>query len=200
MAARNEVDFFRRPALGLRRGDAARAADRRLAIGDVLSGDGSGSPRASRNDRDGHSHSARGKRRPLPNAKGYVARRIRTPGTITVVLNGPAEMAAQLRRSLSRPPRLVLWTQHAPNQPGVRGLSDPACRSAWDRVVCVSDWHRSVICEQLGVPYEQIRSSSQRHCPRLRDLFPDADSLTAQNQQASDWPTPARPFAASTCS
>lgn len=99
------------------------------------------------------------------------------PGTITVVLNGPAELAVGLRRSLAQRPRLILWTQHAPNQPGVRGLADPAHRAAWDRIVCVSDWHRAVVHELLAVPREQSEVLRNAIAPSFEHLVADAGSI-----------------------
>ena len=31
-------------------------------------------------------------------------------------------------------------------------LCDPACTAMWDRIVCVSDWQRTMFHQRLGVP------------------------------------------------
>lgn len=101
------------------------------------------------------------------------------PSTCLVVLNGPAEVGLALRRELKRPVSLVLWTQHAWDQPAMRHLQDPRLRTAWDRVVCVSDWQQETMCEKLGFPTEQTIVLRNGISPSFENLFPDESSLAA---------------------
>src|SRR6188474_1487700 len=52
--------------------------------------------------------------------------------TVAVVLNGPADIIHRFRQSIRPPRKLILWTQHAPNQPAMRALADKGCAALWD--------------------------------------------------------------------
>ncbi|MGE3777457.1 MAG: hypothetical protein AB7F89_09750, partial [Pirellulaceae bacterium] len=80
---------------------------------------------------------------------------IRPPNTIVVVLNGPAELGRELRKYVPSTLCVVLWVQHATNQPAVWGLRDPQLRAVWNRIVCVSDWQRTTYRVELGVSESQ---------------------------------------------
>jgi hypothetical protein len=49
-----------------------------------------------------------------------------------------ADIGPRLRAALPAQTRLVLWTQHAADQPQVQSLRDPGCRGAFDAVALVS--------------------------------------------------------------
>src|SRR5207237_7288479 len=78
------------------------------------------------------------------------------PDTISVVLNGPVSTGQQLREVIPEGRLLILWTQHAHDQPAVLQLTDPARLASWDRMVCVSEWQKAMYHQRLSVPLEKI--------------------------------------------
>src|SRR6188508_2926336 len=72
--------------------------------------------------------------------------------TIIVVLNGPADVVHAVRDVIPPGKPVVLWTQHAHDQPAMRSMRDSSVVERWDRIVCISDWQRQMFHERLGVP------------------------------------------------
>jgi glycosyltransferase involved in cell wall biosynthesis len=99
------------------------------------------------------------------------------PETVVVVLNGPADMAQQLRAALPPGQPLMLWTQHAHDQPAMRSLADRNCLRQWDRLVCISDWQKAMFHHQLGVPLEKIDVARNAISPTFERLFQDESDL-----------------------
>jgi glycosyltransferase involved in cell wall biosynthesis len=99
------------------------------------------------------------------------------PETIAVVVNGPADLGPDIRKALPTRQPLVLWTGHATDQPAVQGLKSEECRSAWDRVICVSEWQRSKFHEDLGVPLAQMEILRNGIAPPFENMFRDAGEL-----------------------
>jgi glycosyltransferase involved in cell wall biosynthesis len=99
------------------------------------------------------------------------------PFDAVVVLNGPAEECLRLRRYLAPATPLVLWTQHAHFQPEIRALCQPDVRSAWDTIICVSEWHRARLVEQFGL--DPARTFVLRNAigPAFEALFRSNDEL-----------------------
>jgi glycosyltransferase involved in cell wall biosynthesis len=97
--------------------------------------------------------------------------------TIVVVLNGPAEVAASLRAVLPPGLPLVLWTQHAHDQPAMAALREAACGRQWDRIVCISRWQRQMFQQQLGVPAERIDVLRNAIGPAFERLFASREEL-----------------------
>src|SRR5690242_13092263 len=99
------------------------------------------------------------------------------PNTVTVVLNGPLDIAATIRSTIPHAGPLVLWTQHAHDQPIMQPLRDPSCCGTWDRVVCISNWQRAMYHEHFGVPLEQIDVLRNAIGPMFSRLFSDEADL-----------------------
>src|SRR5437867_3747323 len=55
-----------------------------------------------------------------------------------IVLNGTGQGRA-LRSQLAAPTRLILWTQHAHDQPAMQPLHDQSERDVYDAIVVISD-------------------------------------------------------------
>lgn len=98
--------------------------------------------------------------------------------TIVVVLNGPAEVVHSLREVLPPGRPLILWTQHAHDQPAMAALRDPACVRLWDRIVCISQWQREMFQQQLGVPRERMDLLRNAIGPAFERLFDSPEALT----------------------
>ena len=101
------------------------------------------------------------------------------PDTLTVVLNGPASMAQAVREVLPREKPIILWTQHAHDQPAMQTLRDPATVALWDRIVCISDWQRQMFQQQFGIPAEKIDVLRNAIGPTFANLFETASHLSA---------------------
>ena len=100
-------------------------------------------------------------------------------GALIVALNDSGLTAHQLRRELPFPVRLILWTQHAHDQPAVGPLHQPAVQQLWDRVVCISDWQRQMYVERVGVRADKIDVLRNAISPAFTRLFASAADLAA---------------------
>lgn len=97
--------------------------------------------------------------------------------TITVVVNGPADIGSAIREAVPRPKPLILWTGHAHDQPAVQGLKHSEFRAVWDKIACVSPWQRTMFGEHLGVPAEQVEILRNGIAPAFENLFRNAEEL-----------------------
>jgi glycosyltransferase involved in cell wall biosynthesis len=106
------------------------------------------------------------------------------PDTVTVVLNGPADIARVVRDAIPGPRPLVLWTQHAHDQPAMLPLRDPACVALWDRIVCISEWQKAMFHDQLGVPLERMEVLRNAIAPAFQNLFANHSDLVAAKSRS----------------
>lgn len=88
-----------------------------------------------------------------------------------VVLNGPAEVCRQIRPHMADGVPLVLWTQHAHDQPAMQMLRDPEIRASWDRIVCVTDLHRKLMTECYGLDPGRVCVIKNAMSPLFEGLF-----------------------------
>jgi glycosyltransferase involved in cell wall biosynthesis len=94
-----------------------------------------------------------------------------------VALNGPAELAARLRPHLGPSTPLVLWTQHAADQPAMQLLRQSDVRQGWDAIVCVSEWHRATMIAQYGLDPARVFVLRNAIAPGFQGLFSSGDQL-----------------------
>jgi glycosyltransferase involved in cell wall biosynthesis len=99
------------------------------------------------------------------------------PFDALIVLNGPADACAQLRPHLADATPLVLWTQHAADQPAMQPLRQPGVRAGWDAVVCVSDWHRTTMIAAYGLEPGRVVVLRNAIGPWFEGLFSSGDAL-----------------------
>lgn len=101
------------------------------------------------------------------------------PCDVVVVLNAPGH-GRDLRAGLPSSTRLILWTQHAANQPVMRlRLADPAHRDAWDAIVCVSEWQRNDVVERFGIEPGRVHVIRNAIAPAFENLFASHADLVA---------------------
>ena len=100
------------------------------------------------------------------------------PDTVVVVLNGPADIARQLRRDLPHRRPLVLWTQHAHDQPAMLAFRDPAIAPLWDHIVCISDWQKGMYEREFHIPAGKIQVLRNAVSPIFENMFRDAAHLS----------------------
>jgi len=88
-----------------------------------------------------------------------------------------ASLGARLRQLLDPAVRLVLWTQHAPDQPSVAPLRDPAERDAYDAFALVSNWQSAGFQAAFGIPPQRIAILRNADAPAFLGLFPPAATI-----------------------
>jgi len=106
------------------------------------------------------------------------------PDTVTVVLNGPADIAATIRQTIPANRPVVLWTQHAHDQPAMQPLRDPGCREPWNRIVCISDWQKAMFHQEFGLPLARIEVLRNAIGPAFANLFANEGELAEAKSQS----------------
>jgi glycosyltransferase involved in cell wall biosynthesis len=101
-----------------------------------------------------------------------------------VMLNGPADLGANLRSLLHHSTPLVLWTQHAPNERAVQSLHTGEVRRTWDRIVCVSSWHRQATMDTFGLEPTKVSILRNAIAPAFASMFISRDELIAAKKGA----------------
>src|SRR5438093_10936021 len=97
--------------------------------------------------------------------------------TLTIVLNGPADVVRAIREVIPAGKPVILWTQHAHDQPAMQPLRDPAVVAVWDRIVCISDWQKSMFQQELRVSAEKIDVLRNAISPVFENMFQSAGQL-----------------------
>jgi tetratricopeptide (TPR) repeat protein len=82
-----------------------------------------------------------------------------------------------LRSHLGDQTRLILWTQHAHDQPALQALHDARERDAYDAVVCVSDWQRREYLRHFGLDEQRVVVMRNAVGPTFENLFAEHESL-----------------------
>lgn len=96
-----------------------------------------------------------------------------------IALNAPGH-GRSLRAVLPSSTRLILWTQHAANQPVMRlRLSDAEHRDAWDDIVCVSNWQRDDVIAKFGIGQDRVTVIRNAIAPAFEALFTSHSDLVA---------------------
>ena len=101
-----------------------------------------------------------------------------------IVLNGPAQKSVDLRPHVPARCRLILWTQHSFDQPAMRALEDPGVARAWDRIVCVSQWHAATMQRRFGLDPRRMAVMRNAISPAFANLFPNAAALAVAKSAA----------------
>ena len=94
-----------------------------------------------------------------------------------IVLNGPSELAVRLRPYISPATPLVLWTQHAADQPAMHPFHQAEARQSWDAIACVSEWHRATLIEHYGLDPARVFVLRNAIAPCFEGLFSSRDEL-----------------------
>ncbi len=83
-------------------------------------------------------------------------------------------------REIFAPKAMVLWNQHAHDQPAVQALRDPAEREAYDGFAMVSDWQRGEFAHTFGIDPGRMVVLRNAIAPTFAGLFPGGQSILAQ--------------------
>jgi glycosyltransferase involved in cell wall biosynthesis/predicted Zn-dependent protease len=93
-----------------------------------------------------------------------------------VVLNLAGQGRA-LRAAVGPSVRLILWTQHALDQPAVVPLHEPAERAAYDAFAFVSEWQRRQYVHQFGLDAETTVVLRNGIGPAFQSLFAEDEPI-----------------------
>jgi glycosyltransferase involved in cell wall biosynthesis len=104
---------------------------------------------------------------------------VQQPPDVVIVLNGPAEACAEVRKVIAAPTPLVLWNQHAPDQRAMSELSRPEIQAGWDAIVCMSDHHRDLMLIVFGIEAKKLEVIRNGMAPAFEGLFRDEADLAA---------------------
>jgi glycosyltransferase involved in cell wall biosynthesis len=114
-----------------------------------------------------------------------------------IVLNAVGD-GKQLRSTLADLPsvraKLLLWMQYGAEQLTTQALADPAERSAWDKIVVISDWQREEFIARLGVAKEQMVVLNNAVGAPFRDLFSTTDSIIRSKSRPLELAYTSTPF------
>ncbi|MEZ5670466.1 MAG: glycosyltransferase [Alphaproteobacteria bacterium] len=83
-----------------------------------------------------------------------------------------AARAEALRAAMPAGARLVLWTGHDQDQPGVAPLADPAVRERWDAFALVSDWQADRFVAGFGLDRHRTGIMRNAIAPVFENLVP----------------------------
>lgn len=105
------------------------------------------------------------------------------PPDAAIILNRTG-WGAQIKPVLEAGTRLVLWMQHADDQPGAQALKDAAERGYYDGFAFVSDWQRRRFVDGFGV--DATRAGVMRNAigARFEGMFAEDEPIAAQKA----WP------------
>ena len=103
--------------------------------------------------------------------RGNPAGLLGQPFDAFIVLNGPADLSLRLRPHLASATPLVLWTQHAVDQPAMQPLLKDEVRRGWDAIVCVSRWHRHSTIGHYGLDPARVVALHNAIAPCFEGLF-----------------------------
>jgi glycosyltransferase involved in cell wall biosynthesis len=99
-----------------------------------------------------------------------------------VVVQNWAKLGHELKPRLRPDARLILWTQHAHDQPAMRALSDPTFRNAHDAFVFVSDWQRREYLNAFAIDANRAFVMRNALGPAFERLFSAEETiLTAKS-------------------
>ena len=94
------------------------------------------------------------------------------------VLQNAVQPALDLRGLLGPQTRLVVWTQHAHDQPAVQPIADPRVQAVLDAVVLVSNWQRQAYEQYLKLVHCPRQVLQNAAGPRFFELAAEPDPST----------------------
>ncbi len=96
-----------------------------------------------------------------------------------IVKNETAEFAVYIKNSLPYKPKMYLWTAHDYNSVLNKGLTKPEIISHLDGIICVSQWQRQRIADNLSIKQEKLHVLNYAISPFFEDLFIDSKEFMA---------------------
>lgn len=105
-----------------------------------------------------------------------------------------------LRQVLGPVTRLILWNQHAPDQPGVQALRNAQERASYDGFAMVSHWQMEQYHRCFGINRWRMAIMRNAMAPAFADCFPGGNPFSAARQGRRCWLIRALPSAVWACS
>ncbi len=101
---------------------------------------------------------------------------------VLVIMGGcDSESVRNLRAARDGRCKIVLWTQHAGDQPAIANLADPDVPDLWDAFIFVSRWQREDYIRRFGLRRDRCHILRNAPAPCFAGLFaPDADIPAAK--------------------
>lgn len=99
-----------------------------------------------------------------------------------------------LRALLPPATPLVLWTQHAYDQPAVAPLQSPHEQALYDHFVLISNWQRQTYIEHFQLPPEKITILRNAIAPCFENLFTTDESILSHKTQPPTLAYTSTPF------
>ena len=96
-----------------------------------------------------------------------------------IVLNLAGE-GRQLRSLIGENTRLILWTQHAHDQPAMQELQNCVERDSYDGIALVSNWQRDRFHQHFGINLIRTQVLRNAIAPSFSELFSSSTSIFAQ--------------------
>ncbi|MBD2125285.1 glycosyltransferase family 4 protein [Microcoleus sp. ZQ-A2] len=91
-----------------------------------------------------------------------------------VIVLKVAGQGTHIKPLIAENTRLILWTQHAHDQPSVQTLQNPVERDIYDGIALVSDWQRDRFHENFGINLTRIGVLRNAIAPSFCGLFSDS--------------------------
>ena len=100
-----------------------------------------------------------------------------------VVMMAAAGEGQGLRQVFGERTRLILWTQHAHDQPAVKVLGSTVERDAYDGIALVSEWQKSQFVRNFGVDPARVRVLGNGASPAFCNLFAPGERIGAAKER-----------------
>ncbi|WNC60405.1 glycosyltransferase [Thermosynechococcus sp. QS41] len=101
---------------------------------------------------------------------------------VAVLLNRALPMDP-LRSVLPPQTPLLLWTQHAADQPAVESLQSPEHQEVYQRIILISQWQQEQYIEVFKIPVEKTAVLRNAIAPCFENLFDPTESILKAKAQ-----------------
>jgi len=99
-----------------------------------------------------------------------------------IVLNAAEALDLCLRIVGTSTP-LILWAQHASDQPAMKSLGTPEARLGWNGVACCSEFHRRQFIQDFGLDEDRTVNLGNAIGPAFESLFAPDEAITPHKSE-----------------
>jgi predicted O-linked N-acetylglucosamine transferase (SPINDLY family)/glycosyltransferase involved in cell wall biosynthesis len=101
------------------------------------------------------------------------------------IVQNSASPGKHLREIMGSQTRLVLWTQHAHDQPAMEALHNSTDRDVYDEIVLISEWQRHCYQTYFGIAPDKTHVLRNAISPSFAAMFPEDIPILPQKSQPS---------------
>ena len=94
---------------------------------------------------------------------------VTTPLDVLIIQNTPY-FGLEIRERIDKNTKLILWSQHASNQPAVSCLKDKKYQEAFDKIVLLSDWQIEDYINNFNIDHQKIIKLKNAISPAFENL------------------------------